>query len=88
MLTGDCHVAYAPRNDILFDTKEHGAARKLLHDFPYRVGWLAASMICTNFSGTRDAPPMRIQNTRIIDINFAFFIDVTSLESEIKERVE
>ena len=25
----------------------------------YRVGWLAASMIFTNFSGTREAPPMR-----------------------------
>ena len=25
----------------------------------YTVGWLAASMIFTNFSGTREAPPMR-----------------------------
>ncbi len=25
----------------------------------YTVGWLAASMILTNFSGTREAPPMR-----------------------------
>ena len=25
----------------------------------YTVGWLAASMILTNFSGTRDAPPIR-----------------------------
>ena len=25
----------------------------------YTVGWLAASMILTNFSGTREAPPIR-----------------------------
>ena len=37
---------------------------KLRRSFPktklnYTVGWLAASMILTNFSGTREAPPIR-----------------------------
>ena len=35
-------------------------ATKLLPFFRnYTVGWLAASMMATNFSGTREAPPIR-----------------------------
>ena len=41
----------------LLKSKKKGAAAAPFLD--YTVGWLAASMICTNFSGTREAPPIR-----------------------------
>ena len=45
------------KQQFIFRKREQ---RLLLPGFEtYSVGWLAASMILTNFSGTREAPPIR-----------------------------
>ena len=53
-----------PQGKVLAENIPQLEKGKLHCSFPktklnYTVGWLAASMILTNFSGTRDAPPIR-----------------------------